>query len=106
MAFADSISKPFGHWVRADLDPKWLTLRETGPRRAVDNAACLTTDACLTADPGMCIFVISRFQTTFSHEMTVVSEIYCQNLKDKTSISSLGQIIKMCYFRIHAHVHA
>ena len=54
----------------------------------------------------MCIFVISRFQTTFSHEMTVVSEIYCQNLKDKTSILSLGQIIKMCYCRIHAHVHA
>ena len=48
----------------------------------------------------MCIFVISRFQTTFSHE------IYCQNLKDKTSIVSLGQIIKMCYCRIHAHVHA
>ena len=44
----------------------------------------------------MCIFVISRFQTTFSHEMTVVSEIYCQNLKDKTSIISLGQIFKMC----------
>ena len=54
----------------------------------------------------MCIFVISRFQTTFSHEMTVVSEIYCQNLKDKTSILSLGQIIKMCYCRIHAHIHA
>ena len=54
----------------------------------------------------MCIFVISRFQTTFSHEMTVVSEIYCQNLKDKTSILSLGQTIKMCYCRIHAHVHA
>ena len=54
----------------------------------------------------MCIFVISRFQTTFSHEMTVVSEIYCQNLKDKTSILSLGQIIKMCYCRIHVHVHA
>ena len=31
----------------------------------------------------VCIFVISRFPTTFSHEMTVVSEIYCQNLKDK-----------------------
>ena len=30
----------------------------------------------------MCIFIISRFQRTFSHEMTVVSEIYCQNLKD------------------------
>ena len=54
----------------------------------------------------MCIFVISRFQTTFSHEMTVVSEIYCQNLKDKTSILSLGQIIKMCCCRIHVHVHA
>ena len=54
----------------------------------------------------MCIFVISRFQTTFSHEMTVVSEIYCQNLKDKTSILSLRQNIKMCYCRIHAHVHA
>ena len=54
----------------------------------------------------MCIFVISRFQTTFSHEMTVVSEIYSQNLKDKTSILSLGQIIKMCYCRIHAHIHA
>ena len=54
----------------------------------------------------MCIFVINRFQTTFSHETTVVSEIYCQNLKDKTSILSLGQIIKMCYCRIHAHVHA
>ena len=56
----------------------------------------------------MCIFVISRFQTTFSHEMTVVSEIYCQKLKDKTSILhvSLGQIIKMCYCRIRAHVHA
>ena len=53
----------------------------------------------------MCIFVISRFQTTFSHEMTVVSEIYCQNLKDITSVLSLGQIIKMCYCRIHAHVH-
>ena len=45
----------------------------------------------------VCIFVISRFQTTFSHEMTVVSEIYFHNLKDKTSILSLGQIIKMCY---------
>ena len=54
----------------------------------------------------MCIFVISRFQTTFSHEMTVVSEIYCQNLKDKTSILSLGQIIKLCYCRIYVHVHA
>ena len=44
----------------------------------------------------MCIFFISRFQTTFSHEMTAVSEIYCQNLKDKTSILCLvGQIIKM-----------
>ena len=53
----------------------------------------------------MCIFVISRFQTTFSHEMTVVSEIYCQNLKDKTSILSLGQIIKMYYCIIHVHVH-
>ena len=53
----------------------------------------------------MFIFVISRFQTTFSHWMTVVSEIYCQNLKDKTSILSLGQIIKMCYCRIHAHIH-
>ena len=31
----------------------------------------------------MCIFVISRFQTAFSHEMTVVSEIYSQYLKDK-----------------------
>ena len=38
----------------------------------------------------VCFFVISRFQTTFSHEMTVVSEINCQNLKDKTSILSLG----------------
>ena len=55
--------------------------------------------------PGMAQF-ISRFQTTFSHEMTVVSEIYCQNLKDKTSILSLGQIIKMCYCRIYVHVHA
>ena len=54
----------------------------------------------------MCIFVISRFQTTFSHEVTTVSEIYCQNLKDKTSILSLRQIIKMCYCRIHVHVHA
>ena len=54
----------------------------------------------------MCIYIISRFQTTFSHEMTVISEIYCQNLKDKTSILSPGQIIKMCYCRIHAHVHA
>ena len=54
----------------------------------------------------MCIFIISRFQTAFSHEMTVISEIYCQNLKDKTSILSLGQIIKMCYCRVHAHVHA
>ena len=51
----------------------------------------------------MCIFIISRFQTTFSHEMTVISEIYCQNLKDKTSILSLVQIIIMCYCRIHAH---
>ena len=34
----------------------------------------------------MCFFLISRFLTTFSHEITVVSEIYCQNLKDKTSI--------------------
>ena len=34
----------------------------------------------------MCIFFISIFQSTFSHEVTVVSEIYCQNLKDKTSI--------------------
>ena len=41
----------------------------------------------------MCIFVISRFQTTFSHEVTAVSEIYCQNLNDKTSILSLRQII-------------
>ena len=54
----------------------------------------------------MCIFVISRFQTTFSHEMTVVSQIYCQNLKDKISILSLGQMIKMCYCCIHAHIHA
>ena len=54
----------------------------------------------------MCIFVISRFQTTFSHEMIVVSEIYCQNLKDKTNILSLGLIIKMYYCHIHAHVHA
>ena len=54
----------------------------------------------------MCIFIISRFQTAFSHEMTAISEIYCQNLKDKTSILSLGQIIKMCYCRIHAHVNA
>ena len=54
----------------------------------------------------MGIFVISRFQTTFSREMTVVSEIYCQNLRDKTSILSFRQIIKMCYCRIHAHVHA
>ena len=54
----------------------------------------------------MCIFVISRFKTTFSHEITVVSEIYCQNLKDKTSILSLGQIIKMYYCRIHVHVGA
>ena len=54
----------------------------------------------------MCIFVISRFQTTFSHEMTVVPEIYFQNLKDKASILSLGQIIKMCYCRIHIQVHA
>ena len=53
-----------------------------------------------------CIFVISRFRTTFSYEMTVVSEIHCQNLKDKTSILSLGQIIKMRYCRIHVHVHA
>ena len=45
----------------------------------------------------MGIFVISRFQTSFSHEMTVVSEIYCKNLKDKTSILSLGQIMKMRY---------
>ena len=49
----------------------------------------------------MCIFVISRFQTTFSH-----AEIYCQNLKDKESILSLRQIIQVCYCRIHAHVHA
>ena len=54
----------------------------------------------------ICIFVISRFQTTFSHETTVVSEIYCQNMKDKTSILSLWQIIKMCYCHIYAHVHA
>ena len=54
----------------------------------------------------MYIFVISRFQTTFSHEMTVVSEICCQNLKVKTSILSLGQIIKVRYCRVHAHVHA
>ena len=54
----------------------------------------------------MCIFFISRFQTTFSHEMTVVSEIYCQNLKDTTSILSLEQMIKMCLYRIHAHVQA
>ena len=53
----------------------------------------------------VCIFVISRFQTTFSHEMTVVSEIHCQNLKDKTSILSLGQIIKMCNWCV-SHVHA
>ena len=53
----------------------------------------------------MCIFVISRFQTTFSHELTVVSEIYCQNLKDKTSILSLGQIIKMCYWNMHTYMH-
>ena len=51
----------------------------------------------------VCIFVISGYKTTL---MTVVSEIYCQNLKDKTSILSLGQIIKMCYCRIHVHVHA
>ena len=30
----------------------------------------------------MCIFIINRFQTAFSHEMTVISEIYCQNLKE------------------------
>ena len=54
----------------------------------------------------MCIFIISRFQTTFSHEVTAVSELYCQKLKDKTSILSLRQIIKMCYCRIHVHVHA
>ena len=52
----------------------------------------------------MFIFVISRFQTTFSHEMTVVSEIYCRHLKDKTSVLSLWQIIKIYYCRIHAHV--
>ena len=34
-----------------------------------------------------------------------ISEIYCQNLKDKTSILSLGQIIQMCYCRIHVHAH-
>ena len=42
----------------------------------------------------MCIFFISRFQSTFSHEVTVVSEIYCQNLKDKTSIYVLGKLLK------------
>ena len=41
------------HWVGADLDPKMLTLRYTGPRSAVGNVACLTTDACLTAVPGV-----------------------------------------------------
>ena len=53
----------------------------------------------------MCLFVISIFQTSFSHEMTVVSEIYCQQLNDKTSIFSLRQIIKMSYCHIHGHVH-
>ena len=42
----------------------------------------------------MCIFFISRFQSTFSHEVTVVSEIYCQNFKDKTSIYVLGKLLK------------
>ena len=51
----------------------------------------------------MCIFVISRFQTTFSPEMTVVAEIYCQNLKDKTSILSLGQIILKCVTVAYMH---
>ena len=42
----------------------------------------------------MCILFISRFQSTFSHEVTVVSEINCQNLKDKTSIYVLGKLLK------------
>ena len=54
----------------------------------------------------MCIFVISRFQATFSHAVTVVSEIYCHKFKDKTSDLSLRQIIKMCHCRIHVHVRA
>ena len=53
----------------------------------------------------MCIPVISRFQTTFPNEMTVVSEMYCQRLKDKTSILSLGKIIKMCYWHMHMYMH-
>ena len=31
----------------------------------------------------------------FYYEVAVVSEIYCQNLKDKTSDLSLRQIVKM-----------
>ena len=52
----------------------------------------------------MCIFVISRFQTAFCHEVTVVSEICCHTFNEKTSDLSLRQLIKMCFCRLHVHV--
>ena len=53
--------------------------------------------------PGKTQSILNILISCMYRTMTVVSEIYCQNLKDKTSILSLGQIIKMCYCRIHAH---
>ena len=54
----------------------------------------------------MCIFVISRFQTTFLMRWLLFLKFIVKILKGKTSILSLGQIIKMCYCRIHVHIHA
>ena len=99
----------------SDWNPGYLNLREHLSLECLGQvwlnsfsifllAAC--TEPTMRMHRLMCIFVISRCQTSFSHEMTVISKIYCQNLKDKTSILSLGQIIKMCYCRIHAHIHA
>ena len=54
----------------------------------------------------MFIFVIIRFQRPFSREITVVSEFYCQNFKDKTSIAVMGKLLKcvtVAYMHMHMH---
>ena len=48
------------YWVGADLDLNGLTLRLTGPRSAVGNVACLPTDACLKAVPGVANSIPAR----------------------------------------------
>ena len=90
------------YWVGADLDPKRLTLRKTGPRSAVGNVACLT------AVPGVAssiptrshTFVEINHETIFKVILLPSAESFkksCCQLQAKVCARSTGQpLVQAC----------